>query len=85
MRTAEIHFEEGTWATLQSLAVEQGVGVPELIRAAVEEKYLSGMADRVAAFRTGQGPWKDREDTGDSSEYVRQLRTDNRLDRLYVE
>lgn len=85
MRTAEIEFEEKTWAALQSVAAVQGVGVPELIRTVVEEKYSASAEARVAAFRAWQGPWKTRNDMGDSDQYVRQLRTDDRLDRLYTE
>jgi hypothetical protein len=54
----------------------------ELVRQAIRETYLSPSADRTAAMRAVVGLWKDRADVGDSTEYVRKLRDDSRLDRL---
>jgi hypothetical protein len=59
--------------------------VSDLIRSAIEEKYLRTARQRVDAFRVWQAPWRDREDITDAAEYVRELRQDGRLDRLYPE
>lgn len=41
--------------------------------------------ERVEAFRAWKAPWGDRDDIGDSVEYVSRLRDDGRLGRLYAE
>ncbi len=85
MTTAQVALEDWAWAALQAVAAKKGIPVSEWIRSAVEEKYLRVPGARLGAFRAWQAPWRDREDIGDSSEYVRQLREDGRLDRLYSE
>jgi len=72
--TAQFPIEDWAWAALQAVANEKGIPVSELIRSAVEEKYLRLPAARLEAFRAWQAPWHDREDIGNASEYVSQLR-----------
>ena len=83
--TAQVPLEDWAWAALQSVASEKGIPVSELIRSAVEEKYLQGPRSRVEAFRAWKAPWRDRGDIRDAAEYVRELREDGRIDRLYSE
>jgi hypothetical protein len=85
MRTEQVQLEDWVWAALHSAAARRGVEISDLIRSAIEEKYLQTARERVEAFRAWQAPWRDRADIGDSTEYVRQLREDDRLDRLYQE
>jgi hypothetical protein len=85
MKRAQVNLEDATWSALEQLARAQGVTVADLIRAAVEEKYIQSARERVEAFRAWKAPWRDRDDIGDSSEYIRQLREDDRLDRIYSE
>jgi len=81
----QVQLEEWAWDALRAAAAQRGVAVSDLIREAVEEKYLKGARCRVEAFRAWQAPWRDRDDIGDSAEYVRRLRQDNRLERIYSE
>jgi hypothetical protein len=85
MKRAQVNLEDATWSALEQVARAQGVTLADLIRAAVEEKYMQSARERVDAFRAWQAPWRDRDDIGDSSEYIRQLREDDRLDRIYSE
>jgi 3',5'-cyclic AMP phosphodiesterase CpdA len=85
VRTAEVQLEDWAWAALQGVASSEGVAVSDLIRTAVEEKYLRTAGERVEAFKNWQAPWHDREDIGDPAEYIEQLRRDGRIDRLYPE
>ena len=85
MKVAEIELEDWAWTALQSAANRKGVSVSDLIRGAIEEKYLRTAAERVRAFRQWKAPWRDRDDIGETAAYVRQLREDDRLERLYPE
>jgi hypothetical protein len=68
MKQARVDFEDATWAALQHIAGLRGIEVSDLIRAAVEEKYIHSACEWVEAFRTWKAPWYDIED---SDEYVR--------------
>jgi hypothetical protein len=57
----------------------------DLTRAAVEEKHLRTTNERVEAFRKWNAPWRDREDIGHSTEYINELREDDRIERLRSE
>jgi hypothetical protein len=85
MSIREIQLEDWAWEALDSEAERNGVGVSVLIREAVAEKYLPSSTQRVEAFRQWKGPWADRDDIGDAVEYVRKLREDDRIKRLYTE
>jgi hypothetical protein len=61
------------------------MSVADLIRVAVEEKYIQTARERVEAFRAWKAPWHDRDDIGDSSACIQQIRKDDRLERIYPE
>jgi hypothetical protein len=46
------------------------------------EDWAWAALQRAEAFRAWKAPWRERQDIGDSSEYVRDLREDDRLNRL---
>jgi hypothetical protein len=56
--------------------------VSDLVRQAVRDRYGVSQADRYKAMTDFIGIWKDREDIGDSTAYVRALRKDRRSSRL---
>jgi hypothetical protein len=85
MSTREIQLEDWAWETLDSEAARNGIGISDLIGAAVAEKYLRSPAQRVEAFRNWKGPWRERHDIGDAAEYVRRLREDDRIERVHAE
>jgi hypothetical protein len=84
MKEAQVSLEDTTWSVLQAIASREGREVSDLIRVAVEEKYLSDAKERVEAFRAWKSPWQDRDDLGDSSEYIERLRQDDRMERIYA-
>jgi hypothetical protein len=49
----------------------------------LREKYLS--PKRIEILKSMVGLWKDREDMGDSTEYVRKLRKNRRSERILNE
>ena len=84
VKTAELHLDDWAWKNLQAAARRQGVAVPQLIRAAVEEKYLHAAAERrIDAFRKWVAPWRDRDDFAATGTYIRGLRRGHRLKQLY--
>ena len=65
------------------LAKQRRSTVSELVREAVQEKYLGQPANRAELLQSIIGAWKRRDDLGDSTEYVRRLRKGSRLSRLW--
>ena len=60
----------------------EGATISELVRVAVRERYLGNQEARRAAMMNLVGLWKDREDLGDTETFIRNLRDDDRLERL---
>lgn len=91
MRSEQVQLDDWAWIVLQAVASERGVGISDLISSAVEEKYLQNASEkrtaqeRIEAFRSWRAPWSERDDIGDSTEYVRRLGQDDKIERLYSE
>jgi len=77
-----LYVDDDVWQALQIRARQSGSTMSELVRKAIRETYMNPAADRKAAMLAVVGLWKDRGDIGDSTEYVRALRRESRLDRL---
>jgi hypothetical protein len=82
MRRTQLYLEDDLWATLHSKALLEGATVSELVRVAVRERYMGNHEERRAAMMNLVGLWKDREDLGDTESFIRNLRDDDRLERL---
>lgn len=82
MRRTQLYVDDDVWQALQIRARQSGSTMSELVRKAIRETYMNPAADRKAAMLAVVGLWKDRGDIGDSTEYVRALRRESRLDRL---
>jgi hypothetical protein len=82
MRRTQLYLEEDLWAALHATALLQGATVSELVRTAVRERYLGNQEERRAAMLGIVGLWKDRSDVKDAEAYIRNLRNDDRLQRL---
>jgi len=67
---------------LYARALLQETTVSELVRRAIREQYLSKLDGRRQAMEAFVGIWKERSDIPDSVEFVRNLRRDNRLERV---
>jgi hypothetical protein len=82
MRRTQLYLEEDLWAALHATALLQKVTVSELVRTAVRERYLGNQEERRAAMMGIVGLWNDRSDVEDAETYIRNLRKDDRLQRL---
>jgi hypothetical protein len=85
MRRTQLYLEDDLWAALHAKALLEGATVSELVRVAVRERYMGNLADRRAAMLGIVGLWKDRAGMEDSESWVRNLRDDDRLQRLGAE
>jgi len=72
-----INLDDGVHARLRELADRQGRTVNDLVRAAIHQVYMPVPPDNrqlLAALEQVAGIWKDRDDLGNTREYVRRLR-----------
>ena len=82
MRRTQLYLDDDLWEALHLKARQTGTTISELVRGAARERYLGSLEARKKAMRAVMGLWKDREDIGDSTRYVRNLRRGTRLSRL---
>jgi len=83
VRRTQVELEDQVWNNLQARAKREGTTVEELARQAISERY--GCVDREERRRAMMafvGIRADRDDIGDSTEYIRNLRKSDRLERL---
>ena len=79
MIRTQLYLDEQIHARLRDLARKQGRTVSELVRDALLRAYgTAGPGELLASLRAVSGLWKDRDDIGDTREYVRRLRRDTR-------
>lgn len=83
MKRTQLYFDEDLWDVVELQARLAKTSVSELVRQALREKYLP--AKRAEILKSMIGLWKDRDDIGDSTEYVRKLRKGRRLERIFGE
>jgi hypothetical protein len=77
----QIYLDDELWGTLRIRSQQAGTSISELVRQAVREKYLSGLAGRQQSMQAFAGIWKDRADLSDPEAYLRGLRKGSRLKR----
>ncbi len=82
MKRTQLYLDDDLWTVLRARSRESHTTVSELVRQAVRERYLSRAAERKAAMQGIVGIWKDRDDIGDSTAYVRELRKDHRSEPI---
>jgi hypothetical protein len=82
MRRTQLYLEDDLWTALHAKALLEGATISELVRIAVRERYMGNLEERRAAMLGIVGLWKDRAGMRDSEAYVRNLRNDDRLQRL---
>ncbi len=85
MRRTQLYLEEELWAALHARALLEGATISELVRVAVREQYMGNLAERRAAMLGIVGLWKDRTGIEDAESVIRNLRDDDRLERLAAE
>ncbi len=84
MRRTQLYLEDDLWTALHAKALLEKASISELVRVAVRERYMGNQEERRAAMMSIVGLWKDRDDLPDTETYVRNLRNDNRLERLGI-
>jgi len=82
MRRTQLYLDDDLWNALHTRARSQGTTISALVREAARERYLGNLDERREAMLAFVGIRKDRTDLPDSSEYVRSLRRDSRIERL---
>ena len=82
MRRTQLYLDDDLWNALHIRARREKTTVSELVRHAARERYLTGAEERERAMKAVVGMWKHRPEFEDSTAYVRNLRHDDRLERL---
>jgi Arc/MetJ family transcription regulator len=85
MRRTQLYLEDDLWAALHAKALLEKATVSELMRVAVRERYMGNLEERRAAMLGIVGLWKDRSGMEDAESFIRNLRDDDRLERLAAE
>ncbi|MGA9668076.1 MAG: CopG family transcriptional regulator [Terracidiphilus sp.] len=85
MKRTQLYLDEDLWAALHAKAILDDTSISELIRKAARERYMGNLDERRAAMMGIVGLWKDRTDLPDTETYIRNLRDDDRLERLGIE
>jgi hypothetical protein len=85
MKRTQLYLDDDLWAALHAKAILDRTTVSELVRRAARDKYMGNLEERRAAMMGIVGLWKDRTDIEDSESYIRNLRDDDRLERMGIE
>lgn len=83
MRRTQLYLDDDLWNALHMQARKQGTSISDLVREAARALYLGKLDQRREAMRAIIGIRKDVSESVDSTEYVRRLRRDKRLERLW--
>lgn len=82
MRRTQLYLKDDMWQVLHDRAASSGTTISELVRQAVQERYMV-KPGRKEAMMNIVGMWSDRTDMEDTETYIRKLRTDNRFERIF--
>jgi hypothetical protein len=75
MVRTQLYLDEKLHARLKDISKKQGKTISELVREALLRVYgRASVEDLRASARGIYGLWKERDDIGDTEEYVRRLR-----------
>jgi hypothetical protein len=78
-----LYLDDHLWNALHARAQSQKTTVSQLVREAVREQYLGSQDQKTKAMQEFAGIRKKSAEPLDSVRYVRSLRQNNRLERLY--
>ena len=86
MVRTQIYIDDGQKAALDRLSAEKGTTVSGLIRQAVNQFLGKVTYDFEEALDSSFGIWRNRRGLGESSEYVRKIRSewDERDKRIQI-
>jgi ABC-type multidrug transport system ATPase subunit len=82
MRRTQMYIEDDLWEILHAKAQLDKTTVSDLLRTAAREKYACDAEQRATAMMAIVGMWKDRDDLGDTEEYIRNLRRGDRRRKM---
>ncbi len=83
MKRTYLNLPVDQWKQLNDLSRRQSTPIAELIRRAILQVYpVRRRSGFVQALHDVTGIWKDRQDLGSTESYVRELRQNDRLERL---
>jgi hypothetical protein len=82
MKRTQLYLDDDLWNALHVRARAENTTVSDLVRQAARERYLGKLDERRKAMQAFVGIRKNRPEFSDPVEYVRQLRRDDRLERL---
>jgi hypothetical protein len=85
MKRTQLYLDDNLWETLHTKAALERTSISELVRIAVRDRYVGNLEERREAMMGIVGLWKDRTDLPDTEAYIRNLRDDDRLERLGIE
>jgi hypothetical protein len=85
MKRTQLYLDDDLWEALHAQAILGGTSISELVRVAARDRYMGNLEERRAAMMGIVGLWKDRTDLPDTETYIRNLRDDDRLERLGIE
>jgi hypothetical protein len=85
MKRTQLYLDDDLWSALHAQAILDRTSISELVRRAARERYMGNLEERRAAMMGIVGLWKDRTDMEDTETYIRNLRDDDRLERLGTE
>jgi hypothetical protein len=85
MKRTQLYLDDDLWAALHAQALLRRTSISELVRIAARDRYMGNLEERRAAMMGIVGLWKDRTDMEDTETYIRNLRDDDRLERLGIE
>jgi len=86
MKRTQLYINEEESTVLNLLAQQRRKTISELVREAIRKTYLGKRSlDPIKILDETAGLWKDRQDLGRTSDYLRKVREDTRLDRFGTE
>ena len=83
VRRTQIYLTDQEAEALKRMSRKTGLSMSDLVRSAVDEKFLPGelsTAERIRAIEESFGAWNERTETGE--QYVERMRS-GRLGRLH--
>ena len=83
MRRTQLYLDDQLWNVLHAGARARKTTVSELVREAIRERYFGKHEERMKAMQNFVGSRKGESDPIDAVGYIRSLREDSRMDRLY--
>jgi hypothetical protein len=85
MRRTQLYLDHDLWTTLKAKAKRDGTTISDLARVAARDKYIHSREQRIADMKSVIGLWKERDELADTDEFIRNLRSDDRMERLEIE